>query len=560
MDVTWQRGEERELRSFPLAAQSEPIVGEDIYNLSDFLMNLLGMPVPKVRKRKSDPDAEFHRIGFRDFYKFNYLDQDDLDSSFFRLETPIVKEKSKDVLKYILGFHSDHLNTLEASLSEVRQKQRMMRESALQIDQFLSQYGFNSESQISTEIDRVNDAAQKVEEELTELTPESLPKFTLSEDEKVNLAKQQRSILAKQEAIQEITAQLRDQQGLSAELLSMKFKVARSSLATQLLESADFRICPSCGTEVEKPHDPETCPLCKSHIEENSRQIQLNAGVVERDLTDRIEDLSWSIRRLERSLSYQQDTLSELLEQRNSLQMKFDASKRSQSLQYMQRVRSLESELRALNERRRFLVRVRKMPSEIEARRTEADKLSEEINKLEREIAKEQENFEEGRVNLALLESNFLDILKEIHFPAISDKDRVRINTKTWMPYVLPEGQEGRAWTFADAGSGGKKVLFKISFALALHLTVAQRNLSLPRFLAIDSTMKNITPDINVEIVRHFYAKLYSLLSNELENWQCILVDQTFVPPSEGMIDFVERKLTKDDPEFPPLISYYHGH
>src|SRR3977135_3019003 len=76
--------------------------------------------------------------------------------------------------------------------------------------------------------------------------------------------------------------------------------------------------------------------------------------------------------------------------------------------------------------------------------------------------------------------------------------------------------------------SGGKMVLFKICFALALHLTAAERDLPIPRILVIDSPMKNITPDINPEIFQFFYRELYRLLVNDLKPWQCVVIDQTY--------------------------------
>jgi hypothetical protein len=103
-------------------------------------------------------------------------------------------------------------------------------------------------------------------------------------------------------------------------------------------------------------------------------------------------------------------------------------------------------------------------------------------------------------------------------------------------------------------------VLFKICFALALHLTAAQQHLPMPRFLVIDSPMKNITPDINPEIFENFYRELYRLLQSDLKTWQCIVIDQTLFEPPPNFEDHVERLLTKDDPDHPPLISYYHGH
>lgn len=246
---------------------------------------------------------------------------------------------------------------------------------------------------------------------------------------------------------------------------------------------------------------------------------------------------------------------------RVELQRKADSISASSESQYMQRIRSLESESGGLEERRRFLKRVIAMPNELEARRKQADKMSEEISRLERSIETEKEKFSAGRMNIAKLEENFLMIMRAIHFPGISELDRVRINPKSWMPYILPDGSQERAWTFADSGSGGKKVLFKICFALALHLTVAQRELSLPKLLIIDSTMKNITPDINRNVVEHFYKELYRLLSTDLQGWQFVIVDQTYFSPNDShQVDHRNRLMTKGDPDYPPLISYYGGH
>ncbi|MBU6458423.1 MAG: hypothetical protein KGL35_04475 [Bradyrhizobium sp.] len=200
------------------------------------------------------------------------------------------------------------------------------------------------------------------------------------------------------------------------------------------------------------------------------------------------------------------------------------------------------------------------MPGEVEAKLSEADQLSVKIAELEREIQMEQARFEDGRSNVVALERNFHLLLRAIHFPEIKEEDRVFLNQRTWFPYIHPKGNDALAWTFSDAGSGGKMVLFKICFALAIHLTAAQRDLPIPRILVVDSPMKNITPDINPEIFFHFYRELYRLLQNELRTWQCIVIDQTYFEPPEGFLDHAHRLMTKSDPRHPPLISYYHGH
>ena len=103
-------------------------------------------------------------------------------------------------------------------------------------------------------------------------------------------------------------------------------------------------------------------------------------------------------------------------------------------------------------------------------------------------------------------------------------------------------------------------VLFKTSFALALHKTAADFDLFVPKLFIVDSTMKNITPDINPEVFENFYKEVYRLLDDELKDWQCIIVDQTFYEYPKELEPSLNRRLTQDDPENPPLISYYKGH
>ncbi len=160
----------------------------------------------------------------------------------------------------------------------------------------------------------------------------------------------------------------------------------------------------------------------------------------------------------------------------------------------MKRARRLESRRGAIGERRSLLVRIMAMPGEVEAKLKQADELSAKINELDREIDKEQKRFEAGRENVITLEKNFHALLRAIHFPEIKADDKVFLNQRTWFPYLHPKGNEALAWTFSDAGSGGKMVLFKICFGLALHQTAAQRKLPIPRLIIIDSPMKNITP------------------------------------------------------------------
>lgn len=560
VEVTWESKSDAGRENLPLIAGERPIVGEDIYNYSDFLLRHLGSPLLKVRKRKGDPESTLQRLSFRDFYKFCYLDQPDLDSSFFLLEQPIRMEKSKDVLRYILGFHSDRLNELQNELSEVRQLQRAMREAAKQIDEFLQRYEFNSKDKIAFEIDRLNDEEEKLDAEIEDQSKIGLPSATVVEEDQSEVGRLTEAIASKADAVFEIRRRLQEQESLIAEFIAMKFKLVRSSTASELLKGAEFQACPACGTEVAPKSDSVHCVLCKSDLEDAPGGFGSDSAVMERDLSDRIDDLKRSVQRLKRSHERQAAELDGLTLSRSEAQLRVDNARRQFESEYIKRARRLESRRGAIKERRALFVRIKGMPDEVEAKLKQADQLSVRISELERDIQSEQGRFEDGRANVRSLEKNFHRLLRAIHFPEIKEDDRVFLNQRTWFPYVHPKGNEALSWTFSDAGSGGKMVLFKICFALALHVTAAQRELPLPRILVIDSPMKNITPDINPEIFENFYRELYRLLSTDLKTWQCIIIDQTYFEPPEDFDDDVERLMKKDDPQHPPLISYYHGH
>lgn len=152
------------------------------------------------------------------------------------------------------------------------------------------------------------------------------------------------------------------------------------------------------------------------------------------------------------------------------------------------------------------------------------------------------------------IEEAYLEALLQIGVPGISENDRVEIRRTTWMPMIVPE--EGDAYNFYNAGSGGKKTLLNVCYALAVHKIAAEHGLPLPTFLMIDTPMKNIGEDVNREIFENFYHYLYDLATGSLSNTQFIIIDKEYFPPDrESERDVMERYMEPGQ----PLISYYRG-
>src|SRR5690606_30156519 len=102
-------------------------------SLSDLLFHLCGVEPIKVPKRSRDPDSPMIRLSFRDIWRYCYLDQTHLDSSFFRFEDPFRGRKSQDAMRFFTGLHSERLSLLQASLFRAVAEQQGARKAVAQI-------------------------------------------------------------------------------------------------------------------------------------------------------------------------------------------------------------------------------------------------------------------------------------------------------------------------------------------------------------------------------------------------------------------------------------------
>jgi hypothetical protein len=129
----------------PLQARAEPIIpNSELYTLSDIIYFLCGIEPIKVRKRSRDAESPLIRLSFRDLWRYCYLEQMHLDSSFFRFEDPFRGRKSQDAMRFFTGLHSERLSQLETDLMKAIDDQRAKRGAVKQIREFMSQFSLGS--------------------------------------------------------------------------------------------------------------------------------------------------------------------------------------------------------------------------------------------------------------------------------------------------------------------------------------------------------------------------------------------------------------------------------
>jgi hypothetical protein len=143
-----------------------------------------------------------------------------------------------------------------------------------------------------------------------------------------------------------------------------------------------------------------------------------------------------------------------------------------------------------------------------------------------------------------------------VGFPGVSVSDEVVIDPRTWEPVVIHGEQK---WGFWDTGSGGKKTLYSVCYAIALHAVAMDRNLPVPSLLVIDSPTKNISDDENPDLVRALYDEVYRLADRHGDRRvQLLLIDSDLVAPQSELAGFTERRMAGEEAA-PALIPYYDG-
>lgn len=543
----------------PLSAQPDPLVDDEVYNLSDLVFYLCGITPIKVRQRSRDPDSPLIRLSFRDIWSYCYLDQTHLDSSFFRLEDPFRGRKSQDAMKFFTGLHSEQLSQLETDLMRTVDQQRSMRKAVEQIRLFMDRFEFGSELDMVDLLRKAEQELSLAEERRSELERTRSAETHPTDRLRNTLRSFGREIEVIRQAIAESKESVDQQKALRAELITAKIKADRSKQAGVILGGVQYQRCPECGTDMSgRPNEAGTCRLCgivhTSAVISGAMSPELEA--VRRDLNDRIDQIGDSISRRERELARMKKRLEQAEQQKSWLDRQLQDELARYDSAFVESIRDVEREIATLTERITFLGRLRQMPEAINKLEQDAGELQGRIDGLRVSINERRQRLSAADANISAIADEFKRIMLLVSFPGVSEEDRVIIEPRNWRPAVLHGNQE---WSFWDAGSGGKKTLFNVCYALAIHAVALKRQMPVPTLLIIDSPTKNISEDENPELVRSLYAEIYRLAREQQGiKLQFLLVDSDLVAPDADLPHFIERRMAGEQGST-SLIPYYVG-
>ena len=565
IQVSW-KSNEGEIGSVLAPIQSSPnppapIWGDSVFNISDMIFYLLNITPLKVRKSKNQSDSPLVRLSFKDIRWYCYLDQDNLDSSFYRLEDTYKKLKSRDVMRFMVGYYTVKLSDLEIHLEELKDEHKSKLGAITQVKEFLKEFNYESEKHIHEVIEIHKAELEDAKSKLSSIQNSHESETHFADDLRQQLRELNETLRNEEEALSDLKFRLNEEVSLRAEIVSTKFKLARATEASLVLSGVSFECCPNCGSDITPQlTNHEQCPLCKQTSSETALPSTDQSEMIRKDLTSRLNDLSesidrhiWALKNQEYRVQVQRTDKAALDARLKEELKKYDSSYLSQARESERRVAKLEERISGVNKIASIAKRVNKL-------NTEADEIYLVIENTKREIEAETKNLTTARDYITNIEGTYLEILNRVGVPGVTEDDKVHINLKTWLPSIQAGGDPALTYSFYNAGSGGKKTLLNVCYALSVHKIAAENSLPLPTYLIIDSPMKNIGEDVNRDLFVSFYQLLYKLSRGPLRNTQFIIIDKEYISPNEPEeFDIIERFMTPDDPDNPPLISYYRG-
>lgn len=538
-----------------------PIWGDSVFNISDMIFYLLNITPLKVRRSKYQSDSPLVRLSFKDVRWYCYLDQDNLDSSFYRLEDAFKKLKIRDVMRFMVGYYTEQLNNLEIQLDELKDERKSKLGAISQVTEFLKEFNYDSEAQINEVIERHKAELEDAKSQLSSIQNTYRSETHFVDDLRQQLRELNETLRKEEEALFDLKSQLNVEKSLRAEIVSTKFKLAKATEASLVLSGVSFECCPNCGSDINpQPTNHEQCPLCKHTSLETEQPSFDQSEMIRKDLTSRLNDITESIERHSLALKIQERRVRAQRKDKSSLDVRLMEELDVYDSSYLSHARETERRVAMLEERIRGIDKIASMANAINKLHEEADKIHLVIERIKREIEDETKNLTTARDYITDLEKTYLEILNRVGVPGVTEEDKVNINLKTWVPSIQAGGDQALTYSFYNAGSGGKKTLLNVCYALSVHKVAAENSLPLPTYLIIDSPMKNIGEDVNRDLFVSFYQLLYKLSRGPLRNTQFIIIDKEYISPNEPEeFDIIERFMTPDDPDNPPLISYYRG-
>jgi hypothetical protein len=544
-------------------AGDEVVPGTGIAVLSDLLFHLAGITPPRVRRGRVSEDSDLVRLSFRDLFNYCYLDQDSMDSSFFDLSENaghFERNKARDVLRFLVGFHQEKVSELEAELEKLRNDQAKCEAGALALEEALAGQKASSPQELAAELAKVHAEQKVVRADLTAARSQTTQlKGHAADKLQAEGRKLAMELDGLNRSLGEIAESIEADVAHRNSLRHLAVRQRRAMAARSELSGVQFERCPQCAQALPMLEAP-CCSLCTQKLPNGVSSV-LDDEAIEVDVKARADELDQRITLQRRAADRMRAEREDLVAEKERSDQELNEVLSNYDSAYLSSYLELEKRDSRLGQRVQSIKHLKSLAEKITSLRNQAETHGERAKAVRIELKREQELAERDRANVTLLEELFLDCVVRSGIPGITLTDIVQIRSPHFMPDVLGRDAGNLVTTnYSNMSSGGKKNLFKCCFAIALHRLARRNNSFLPTLLIIDSPMKNISERTNNPQFVGFNEMLYQLAQGELAGTQFVIIDKEYFPPAETEPDWLlVRRMTPDDPKAPPLLTRHIG-
>jgi hypothetical protein len=438
---------------------------------SDFLLTALNIPLLKVKQAPSRADSPMKRVSFRDIFKYNFLNQDDVGSKYI-LDTRnyAVKVKNQETFKFIHNLLDDQITQLEEEISNKITEKKKSDSDYKTVSSFFSDAKLEQEHELEEIIIRLDKELKANEQEIQIINTKMKSNNTEFDELRALIIKLENEF-----------AELNKEKYLKKTQLDRNISLRKNyTLDIEKLQSA---------IEVSNKMPQETdlgvrCPICDNHLiidETDEHQTNVDTINVEiRSLKSRIKELNTviddvrnSIYMLERKEEY---LTEDLIKARDLLDMSV-SDYISPYISHRDVLISQKTEILEQKQQQLYLLKLRKKLDDFVIN---SQTISDSIKELQGELKQLRELIPTPRKVLEPIENILLEFLK---FIPIKNLSNVGINEKTFLPIV-------RDRDYTNLTSGGLRTIVSVGYFISLLFNSLNTKTNLPSLLMIDTIGK----------------------------------------------------------------------
>lgn len=541
IEAYFRKSDEEFLIQVPIESKNLILIPDtEVENLSDLLFFLSGIRPPKVKSSNKD-ESPIIRLSFRDILFYCYLNQEEMDNTLFYLDrhSDVRHNKAIKALEFIFGIYDINLSDLEIKLKETQSQKNSSISFFKQLTELLLNSKFESTSQINNEIESLNKKIQLLEQRKSQLKITGIESNnSLINDLRSKSFKFSEIIDKLNFEIKNYYKKVDEQTKLLHEYQISKVRFIRSDVARQILRDVAFVHCPQCGNDISKRLvDKSLCFLCSEPLNSNS---VIDAQSISSDLSERINELSYSITKLKGIIQTSEKDLAQYILENQKINIEINRIRQEYDSNYLALASHIEREIGEIHGTIETMSKFIFITERLRSLKLDIDALSQEEIRLRNEIIDLKKKLAENRTIIDKFKVLLMDTLLRMGVKDIDSDQTITLDNK-YCPEII-NSNNGSVLNFANVGSGGTKGIFKTSFAIALQRLVSSLNINmLPSFLILDTPTKSIG-DLDAKIINAFFNTIYELAKSELKNTQIIVLDnKEYIVPTNGLVVNVRK-------------------